>query len=94
VVATLKQPLEGPFDAASAPRADLREKLDQLLKSGWSIQALKAYAFCWWRHRRCDHVTEGAWRWAVAFADATQAMGGRNLLERFKADPEHYSFVK
>lgn len=72
---------------------DLRKKLDQLIKSGWPIQALKAYAFCLFRHPRCDHVTEGAWRWAVRFAD-TSHFGGHNLLERYKADPEHYSFVK
>ncbi len=73
---------------------DLRKKLKQLLRSGWSIRALKAYAFCQWRHKRCDHVTVGAWRWAVAFADASHEFGGRSLLERFKADPDHYSFVK
>jgi hypothetical protein len=73
---------------------DLRKKLKQLLRSGWSIQALKAYAYCNWRHKRCDHVTEGAWRWAVAFADSTHVLGGSRLLERFKEDPGYYAFVK
>ncbi len=73
---------------------DLRKRLKQLLRSGWSIQALKAYAFVCWRHKRCDHVTEGAWRWAVAFADSSHVLGGRNVLERYKADPGFYAFVK
>jgi hypothetical protein len=30
---------------------DLRPKLDDALKSGWSIQALKAYAFSVWQLR-------------------------------------------
>ena len=44
---------------------DLRKRLKQVLRSGWSIQALKAYAFVYWRHKRCDHVTEelGAGLW-------------------------------
>lgn len=73
---------------------DLRKRLRSLLRSGWSIGALKAYAFVVWRHKRSNKVTRSAWRWAVAFADPSVPLGGGNILERFKDDPEFFSFVK
>jgi hypothetical protein len=47
---------------------NLRAMLDDLLKSGWSIQALYSYASTW-RKRRYDHVTPAAWRWGIYFAN-------------------------
>jgi hypothetical protein len=72
---------------------DLRAKLDNALKAGWSIQALKAYAFIVWRNSGCDYVTEAAWRLSVEFADSKGRSGGRDFLKRFNADPEPYSCV-
>jgi hypothetical protein len=65
-------------------------KLDDLLKSGWSIQALKAYASSVWQQAAFDHVTEGAWRLAVEFADSNGCSGGRDFPKRFIANPERY----
>jgi hypothetical protein len=73
---------------------DLRAKLDNALKAGWTIQALKAYAFSVWRKPGCDYVTEAAWRLSVEFADSDGRSGGRDFLKRFNADPERYSLVK
>lgn len=73
---------------------DLRAKLDDALKAGWSIRALKAYAFFVWREPGCDHVSEAAWRLSVEFADSNGRSGGREFLKRFNADPERYSCVK
>jgi hypothetical protein len=73
---------------------DLGARLDAALKAGWSIQALKAYAFSVWRKPGCDYVTEAAWRLSVEFADSNGCSGGRNFLKRFNADPERYSCVK
>jgi hypothetical protein len=70
---------------------DLRPKLDDALKSGWSIQALKAYAFSVWQLPAVDHVTEVAWRLAVEFADSNGCSGGRDFLKRFNANRERYS---
>lgn len=70
---------------------DLRAKLDSALKSGWSMQALKAYAILVWQQPRSDRVTETAWRLAVEFADSNGCSGGRNFLKRFNANPERYS---
>jgi hypothetical protein len=48
---------------------DLRERLDWLLKSGgWSIEALRDYAFAKWSTGRYAHVTPAVWRWAIYFA--------------------------
>jgi hypothetical protein len=70
---------------------DLRAKLDSALKSGWSIQALKAYALSVWGNSGCDYVTEAAWRLSVEFADSNGRSGGRDFLKRFNADPQRYS---
>ena len=68
----------------------LRVKLDSVLKSGWSIEALKAYAFSVWCEPGCDHVTDTAWRLSVEFADSNGCSGGRDFLRRFNADPKRY----
>jgi hypothetical protein len=39
---------------------DLLAKLDDALRSGWTIQALKAYAFLVWRKSDCDDATESS----------------------------------
>jgi len=70
---------------------DLSAKLDNALKTGWTIQALKAYAFSVWRNSDCDHVTEAAWRLSVEFADSNGRSGGRDFLKRFNTDRERYS---
>jgi hypothetical protein len=67
---------------------DLRAKLDNALKAGWTIEALKAHAFAVWRKPDCDRVTEAAWRLSVEFADSNGCSGGRDFLKRFNADPE------
>lgn len=74
---------------------DLRVALDAVIKSGWPIAAIKAYAFCEWRiiNARCDHVTATAWREAV-HSICTGARGTEAFLQRFNADPDHYAFVK
>jgi hypothetical protein len=73
--------------APPAEGGDLGAKLDDALKSGWSIEALKAYAFSAWRDPGCDHVTDAAWRLSVEFADSNGCGGGRDFLKRFKAEP-------
>jgi hypothetical protein len=70
---------------------DLRAKLDDALKAGWTIQTLKAYALSVWQNSGCDHVTETGWRLSVEFADSNGRSGGRDFLRRFNADPERYS---
>jgi hypothetical protein len=80
--------------ALPGEEGDLRAKLDNALKAGWTIQALKAYAFSVWRNSDCDHVTEAAWRLSVEFADSNGRSGGRDFLKRFNADPERHSCVK
>lgn len=74
--------------APPAEGGDLGAKLEDALKSGWSIEALKAYAFSAWRAPGCDHVTDAAWRLSVEFADSNGCGGGRDFLKRFKAEPE------
>jgi hypothetical protein len=49
-------------------RIDLRAKLAEALKAGWTIQALKDYAHNW-LYPGCEHVTPSAWRIAVLLAD-------------------------
>ena len=73
-----------------AEESDLLAKLDEVLKSGWTIQALKAYAFFVWRKSDRDDATEAAWRLAVEFADSSGCSGGRDFLKRFNANPERY----
>jgi hypothetical protein len=93
-----KSPEAGDYRAAwracsklvPGEESDLLAKLDGLLKSGWSIQALKAYATYVWQQAAFDHVTEGAWRLAVEFADSNGCSGGRDFLKRFIANPERY----
>lgn len=75
---------------------DLRAMLDALLKSGWSIQALKAYASVVWRNwRRYDHVTPAAWRLAVYFASLDGSREGclsaATFLKEFNENPERYT---
>jgi len=53
---------------------DLRAKLDNALKAGWSIQALKAYAFCVWCNTSSDYVTEAAWRLSACPLSSPTAM--------------------
>jgi hypothetical protein len=77
--------------AISGQECDLRAKLDDALKAGWSVQALKAYAFCVWQNSSCDYVTEAAWRLAVEFADSNGCSGGRDFPKRFSAEPERHS---
>jgi hypothetical protein len=69
---------------------DLSAKLDDALRSGWSIEALKAYAFSIWQQSASHDVTDAAWRLAVEFADSNGCSGGRDFLKRFCANPEHY----
>ena len=75
----------------SGEEGNLCAKLDGVLESGWSIQALKAYAFSVWRDSSCDHVTDTAWRLSVEFAESNGCSGGRDFLKRFNADPKRYS---
>jgi hypothetical protein len=70
---------------------NLCAKLDSALKSGWSLQALKAYAFSVWSAHDCDYVTDIAWRLSVEFADSNGCSGGRDFLKRFNANPKRYS---
>jgi hypothetical protein len=91
---------QGDSDYVAAQRAcgkylhgeegDLSAKLEKALTSGWSIEALKAYAFSIWQQSASDDVTEAAWRLAVEFADSDGCSGGRNFLKRFSVNPERY----
>ena len=78
----------------SGAEIDLRATLDKLLKSGWSIQALKAYAFRVreYAHRGNDRVTTGAWRWAVYLASPAWPQDGplsaATFLAEFNANPD------
>jgi hypothetical protein len=74
--------------ALPAEGGDLGAKLEGALKSGWSIEALKAYAFSVWRDPGCEQVTDAAWCLSVEFADSNGCNGGRDFLKRFNADPE------
>jgi hypothetical protein len=71
--------------------SDLLVKLDDVLRSGWTIQALKAYAFFVWRKSNRKDATEAAWRLAVEFAGSNGCSGGRDFLKQFNANPERYS---
>jgi hypothetical protein len=79
---------------------DLRVALRDLLKSGWNIQALKAYAFRVRYFGLCrkgiDHVTACAWRQAVRDASSRGMFGDQaaSFLAEFKANPERYAGVK
>jgi hypothetical protein len=68
---------------------NLSAKLEEALRSGWSIEALKAYAFSTWRQSASGDVTDTAWRLAVEFANSNGCTGGRNFLKRFSSNPEH-----
>jgi len=85
-------------DWVDGEEIDMRAALDKLLSSGWTIQALKAYAYCSWRHLygqdRYDHVTAFAWRWAVCFAGADIGGDASRYLTRFNANPEAFAHVK
>ena|ERR1700733_352383 len=69
---------------------DMRKLLKKALGSGWTIRALKAYAYISWRIRGLDHVTPVAWRWAVMFAH--DAMG-HSFRDRYLANPEPWDAV-
>jgi hypothetical protein len=69
---------------------DLSAKLEDALRSGWSIEALKAYAFSIWQQSASHDVSDAAWRLAVEFADSNGCSGGRDFLKRFSANPEPY----
>lgn len=74
---------------------DLRHALDAVIKSGWPIAAIKAYAFYEWRmNERYDHVTTSAWREAVHSIRYGNIRGAEAFLQRFNADPDHCAFVK
>jgi hypothetical protein len=91
---------QGDSDYVAAQRAcckylhgeegDLSAKLEEALTSGWSIEALKAYAFSIWQQSASDDVTDAAWRLAVEFADSNGCSGGRNFLKWFSANAESY----
>jgi hypothetical protein len=70
---------------------DLRAKLDEALRAGWTPQALKAYAYVGWRYTKPqrEYVTRAAWRMAV-----DDSVIARSFLEQFNAAPERYAFVK
>jgi hypothetical protein len=72
---------------------DLSAKLEDALRSGWSIEALKAYAFSIWQQSASHDITDAGWRLAVEFADSNGCSGGRDFLKRFSANPERY-FVR
>ena len=78
-------------------KLDMRAMLDKALKSGWSIQGIKAYAYGFWRHLygedRYDRVTTFAWRLAVYDA-AYSAGNASRFLTAFSANPERYAHVK
>jgi hypothetical protein len=69
---------------------DLSAKLEDALRSGWSIEALKAYAFSIWQQSASHDVTDAAWRLAVEFADSNGCSGGRDFLKRFSAKSERH----
>lgn len=84
---------------AEGEHLDLRAVLDKLLQSGWTIPALKAYAYCsWFRHLygedRYDHVTTFAWRYAVHSASTDLCGEASRYLARFNANPEAFAYVK
>ena len=82
---TEKTPDDADYSAAlracskvlTGEEGDLRLKLNNALKAGWSIQALKAYAFSVWRNSGCDYVTEAEWQLSVEYADSNGCSGGR-----------------
>jgi hypothetical protein len=73
---------------------DLRADLDELLKSGWSMKALTAYASTW-RKRGFDHTTPSAWRWAIYFAhydlDRDASLANRFLKDFLKWQQENHA---
>jgi hypothetical protein len=80
---------------------DLRTVLDSALQYGWSISAIKAYAWCYWRNPdRFDHVTASAWRFALDAIAEEHIAGPHALsrpsafLERFNANPDAWMHVK
>jgi len=75
---------------AHGEEGDLSAKLEDALRSGWSIEALKAYAFSIWQQSASHDVSDAAWRLAVEFADSNGCSGGRDFLKRFSANPERY----
>src|SRR5690242_16965580 len=71
-----------------AAQIDLRTRLGDLLKSGWSIQALRSYASKW-QIRRYDHITPATWRWAVYFASINIAGEATTFLKDFNTYVHH-----
>lgn len=70
-------------DGAPA-KTDLRAALNKLLKSGWPMQALEAFAWSW-SDGRHDHLTRKPWRWAVywAYGDLNSGPRGSNMSKRY-----------
>lgn len=87
-----------PATSFGGREIDLRTQLTRALNSGWSIPAIKAYAWCYWTNgTRYDHLTASAWRYAVEWIsyaldcpDSTTSATPSAFLERFTADPERY----
>jgi hypothetical protein len=83
-----------PWSITPGSEIDLRAVLDDLLKSGWSIQALKAFAYRVreFAHRDKDRVTTGAWRWAVYLASPAWPQDGplsaATFLAEFNVNPD------
>jgi|SRR5579872_969000 len=73
-----------PLPGEDPAQNDLRSRLEDVLKSGWSIEALKAFAAAQFT-RRYDHVTPAAWRWAVFFAKADLYGMDTRWLNEWKA---------
>jgi len=70
----------------SGEEDELCAKLNSALKSGWSMQALKAYATTVWQQSGSDDVSEAAWRLTIEHADSKGCSGGRDFLRRYKAN--------
>ncbi len=57
-----RKPFERPFGGDAV---NLRVALAELLKTGWSVAALKAYSFSRWNIRRRGHITPDIWRMGI-----------------------------
>lgn len=66
---------------------DLRARLDDLLKSGWPMAALRSYASTW-RTSRQPRVTPAVWRYGVYFASQDLVGTATRFLEEWKARQE------
>ena len=64
---------------------NLRARLEELLKYGWPIQAIKDLAFAQFTPSRHNHVTPASWRWCVYFAHADLCGMDTRWLEEWTA---------